>query len=207
MAKPPKQKVDEAAIETIDIDELIPDDENFNLGTEFGNGLIENSLREFGAGRSILLDRNNKIIAGNKTTENAAAAGFKKVRVIETTGDEIIAVKRVDLDLNSKKGRELAFADNATAKNNIAFDFPRLHKFEIPAAKWGVFMPDPDTDLSDFFDADHPDKKPDVGKIVLEFDPMVCEKVLKAFDAARGEGESNEQVVMRLLGVKGKPKK
>ena len=45
--------------------ELIPDDKNFNKGTGPRPGpLIENSLRKFGAGRSILLDKNNRIIAG-----------------------------------------------------------------------------------------------------------------------------------------------
>ncbi len=54
------------------IDELIPDGKNANKGTEYGQSLIEKSLRKFGAGRSILIDKNNKIIAGNKTVENAA---------------------------------------------------------------------------------------------------------------------------------------
>jgi hypothetical protein len=43
------------------IAELIPDDKNFNKGTEFGNSLIEKSLRKFGAGRSILLDKNSRM--------------------------------------------------------------------------------------------------------------------------------------------------
>jgi hypothetical protein len=51
---------------TLKIKDLIPDDKNFNKGTEFGNSLIEKSFRKFGAGRSILLDKNNRIIAGNK---------------------------------------------------------------------------------------------------------------------------------------------
>jgi DNA modification methylase len=120
--------------------DLIPDDANFNKGTEYGNGLIEKSLSKFGAGRSILLDKNNKIIAGNKTVENAASIGLENVRIIETTGDEIIAVKRTDVDLNSKRGREMALADNATAKANIDFDFEVLpvHFDTDEMAEWGV---------------------------------------------------------------------
>lgn len=57
------------------ISELIPDDKNFNNGSEFGSSLISKSLQKFGAGRSILLDKNNRIIAGNKTVENAGAVG------------------------------------------------------------------------------------------------------------------------------------
>ena len=89
------------------IDKLIPDNINANKGTEYGQHLVESSLRQFGAGRSILLDKNNRIIAGNKTIENAAAIGLENVIVIETTGDQIVAVKRTDVDLDSKFGREL----------------------------------------------------------------------------------------------------
>jgi hypothetical protein len=101
---------------SIKIKDLVPDDKNYNKGTEFGGSLIEKSLRKLGAGRSILLDKNNRIIAGNKTIENAGAIGLEDVIVVETTGNQIVAVKRTDIDLDSKKGREMALADNATAK-------------------------------------------------------------------------------------------
>ena len=100
------------------IENLTPDDHNFNKGSEYGNHLIEKSFREFGAGRSILIDRNNRIIAGNKSIEAASSIGMENVVIVETTGDEIVAVKRTDIDLDSKKGRELALADNATNKAN-----------------------------------------------------------------------------------------
>ena len=89
-----------------DIAQLVPDDVNFNKGTQFGQSLIEKSLRQFGAGRSILLDKNNRIIAGNKTVENAGQIGLEKVLIVETTGEEIVAVKRTDIDLDTREGRE-----------------------------------------------------------------------------------------------------
>lgn len=58
------------------IENLIPDNKNFNKGTQFGEHLMDESLRKFGLGRSILIDKNNRIIAGNKTTEKAADIGF-----------------------------------------------------------------------------------------------------------------------------------
>ena len=106
--------------------ELIPDDKNFNKGTVQGQVLIENSLRKFGAGRSILLDKNNRIIAGNKTVENATAIGMQNVIIVETTGDQVVAVKRMDIDLDSKLGREMALADNATAIANIEWDIDAI---------------------------------------------------------------------------------
>jgi len=109
------------------ISDLIPDDKNFNIGNSFGDSLIEKSLRKFGAGRSILIDKNNKIIAGNKTVENSAAIGLENVKIIESDGTEIIAVKRIDIDLNTKRGREMALADNASAKANITWDFENIN--------------------------------------------------------------------------------
>ena len=75
----------------IDIEELAQDTHNFNRGNEQGQQLMERSFKELGAGRSILLDRNGNIIAGNKSQKAAIAAGIKRVRVVETTGDELVA--------------------------------------------------------------------------------------------------------------------
>lgn len=122
------------------ISDLIPDDKNFNIGTDFGNSLIEKSFQKFGAGRSILIDKNNRIIAGNKSVENAASIGLNDVEIIESDGKRIIAVKRTDIDLNTPEGREMALADNASAKANIVLD-AELIQAEIGEAaceEWGV---------------------------------------------------------------------
>lgn len=122
------------------IKDLKFDDKNFNKHTEFGMSLIEKSLRENGAGRSILLDKDNNIIAGNGVVESAGAIGLDKVKIIETNGDEIVAVKRTDISLNSKKGREMALADNATAKADIEWDEEALKSefSEEELKEWGV---------------------------------------------------------------------
>lgn len=139
------------------------DDKNFNKHTEFGMSLLEKSLRENGAGRSILLDKDNNIIAGNGIIEAAGQIGLDKVKIVESTGDEIIAVKRTDITLNSKKGRKMAFADNATARADLAWDEETLKtEFDDEELKdWGVF---PSTDISDeelagFFDEDNSQKE------------------------------------------------
>lgn len=122
------------------IEDLRFDDKNFNKHTEFGMSLLEKSLRENGAGRSILLDKDNNIIAGNGVIEAAGDIGLEKVKVVETTGDEIVAVKRTDISLKSKKGREMALADNATAKADIEWDFENIISEMNPedAKEWGV---------------------------------------------------------------------
>lgn len=131
--------------ELIDIEELRQDNLNFNKGTYEGEVLIKKSLERFKAGRSVLIDKDNNIIAGNKTVQAAATMGLK-VRVIETTGDELVAVKRTDIDIDSKEGRELALADNRTAQINLAWDEPNLEvaalQFGLDASDFGLEMTD-----------------------------------------------------------------
>lgn len=122
------------------IKDLKFDDKNFNKHTEFGMSLLEKSLRENGAGRSILLDKDNNIIAGNGIVEAAGQIGLEKVKIVEAKGDEIIAVKRTDISLNSHKGREMALADNATAAVDLDWDDEAIKsEFNEEEAKgWGV---------------------------------------------------------------------
>lgn len=131
--------------ELIDIEELRQDNLNFNKGTYQGEVLIKKSLERFKAGRSVLIDKDNNIIAGNKTVQAAATMGMK-VRVIETTGDELVAVKRTDIDIDSKEGRELALADNRTAQINLAWDEQNLEaaslEFGIDPSDFGFEMTD-----------------------------------------------------------------
>jgi len=152
----------EEKVKQTKIDELIPDDKNFNKGTEYGNSLIEKSLRKFGAGRSVLIDKNNRIIAGNKTIENASAIGLDDVIVVETDGKKIVAVKRTDIDLDSKEGRELALADNQTSAVNFSIDEDVLKdvsdELEIDLGEWGIdFSSEPEktNDISDNFKFDY----------------------------------------------------
>lgn len=130
-------------MKTVDIHELQQDNHNFNKGTEEGKKLMRKSFQELGAGRSILVDKNGRIIAGNKSQLAAIEAGITKVRVIETTGDELVAVMRTDVDIDSKKGRELALADNVTTQINLSWDQAELEAvgqdipdFDLDA--WGL---------------------------------------------------------------------
>lgn len=108
------------------ISDLKFDDKNFNKHTQRGMGLIEKSLQEFGAGRSILIDKDNNIIAGNGVVESAGQVGLENVKIIETDGTEIVAVKRTDISLHSKKGRRMALADNSTSNADLEWDFENI---------------------------------------------------------------------------------
>lgn len=124
------------------IEDLKFDEHNFNRHTEDGMELLERSVREHNFGRSILVDKDNNIIAGNGIVETAKKLDKTKIRVIETTGEELVVVKRTDVDINTKKGREMALADNATASNNLSWSKEELSeiadKFDIDVEGWGV---------------------------------------------------------------------
>ena len=131
-----------AKIKEAKISDLVFDDKNFNKHTEYGMSLIEKSIRNNGAGRSILIDKNNRIIAGNGVTEIAGQIGLEDVQIVESDGTKIIAVKRTDIDLDTKQGREMALADNATVSVDLAWDEEQIQfaeeEFGMVAEEWGV---------------------------------------------------------------------
>jgi DNA modification methylase len=120
---------------------LRPDTLNANEGTQRGLGLLDKSLRQLGAGRSILVDAKGNVIAGNKTLERAADIDLP-VRIVESDGTELIAVKRTDLDLYSetdKRARQLAYADNKVAELDLAWKPEQIAiDFEpLDLGEWG----------------------------------------------------------------------
>ena len=129
------------------ISDLIPDNINANKHTQFGLSLVEKSLQNHGFGRSILVDKHNRIIAGNGVTETAGAVGMENILIVETTGDQLVVVKRTDIDIDTKQGREMAIADNASAKASISWDEDALvnlvNEFDVNLDAWGLgeFMP------------------------------------------------------------------
>ena len=122
------------------ISDLRFDDKNFNQHTQRGLGLLEKSLQKFGAGRSILIDKNNNIIGGNGVVEAAGNIGLEDVQIVESDGTKIVAVKRTDIDLNSAEGRELAMADNAVAAEDLSWDKGNIEEvseqFDIEPGDW-----------------------------------------------------------------------
>lgn len=79
--------------------------------------MIVDSIQELGCGRSILIDENGTIIAGNATYEALVEAGITKVRVVEGSGDEIVAVQRTDLT-KLEKARLALFDNRASELSN-----------------------------------------------------------------------------------------
>ncbi len=129
-----------------DISELVFDDKNFNKHTKQGLDMLRTSLSRHKFGRSVLADKNNRLIGGNGVAETAAELGMRKVRFVETNGDELIVVKRNDIDLDSKEGREMALADNATAAVDLDWDENMLRNVQsefsdLAFEDWGLDLP------------------------------------------------------------------
>ena len=185
--------------ELIDIEELRQDALNFNKGTYEGEVLIKKSLERFKAGRSVLIDKNNNIIAGNKTVSAAATMGMK-VRVIETTGEELVAVKRTDIDLDSKEGRELALADNRTAQINLAWDEPNL---EVAALQFGLDASDFGLEMTDNEPTAESKGEIDVG--TFDTDQTLCIKLTTmqyeaVINRLKQENEDLSEALLSILG-------
>jgi hypothetical protein len=105
------------------IEDLKFDSNNANLHTEIGMEALAQSVERYGIGRGILADKDGNIIAGNATVETLRKLGYHKVRVIESDGSTLIAVRRNDLDLETDgKAKGLAFADNRVRELNLRWD-------------------------------------------------------------------------------------
>ena len=112
------------------------DKRNYRKHNDKNKSLIRKSLEECGAGRSIVIDNNGEIIAGNGIHEQAQKLGLK-TKIIETDGSDLVVVKRTDLNTSDEKRRQLAIMDNSTSDSS-EFDLNLLQTdFEI-------------TDLQDF---------------------------------------------------------
>lgn len=176
--------------------DLTPDGENFNKHTEFGQKLLEDSLRKFGAGRSILVDKDGNIIAGNSTTETAAAIGMEDVIVVPTDGKKLVVVQRTDLSLDSPEGRELALADNMTALKGIDIDLAKVQETlgDDLAKAWGMEIPqvkvgnNSEIDTNDFDD-----------KIKIEFELTIDEHTFVREALSRIDA-NKEIALLKLLG-------
>ena len=98
-------------------EQLVQDERNANKHSKAGRKMVAESLRRYGAGRSVLVDKNNNIIAGNLTAETWDG----KVRIVETDGKELIAVRR--------NKYHLALVDEA-AQESLQWDYEEIAKLQ-----------------------------------------------------------------------------
>lgn len=104
--------------------ELKFDQNNYRIHNDKNKRVIRKSLEDCGAGRSVLVDKDNVLIAGNGVYEQAQALGLK-VRFVESDGKELIVVKRTDLSSDDEKRKLLALADNYSTDLSV-FDIEAI---------------------------------------------------------------------------------
>lgn len=142
--------------------EIKYDSRNYRKHNDRNKDLIRKSLNECGAGRSIVIDNDNEIIAGNGIYEQAKELGIK-TKIIETDGSELVVVKRTDLNREDEKRRKLAIMDNSTSDSSefdvellkVDLSIPELQELGLP-----VFE-ESNIDVDSFFeDSEQAEKKP-----------------------------------------------
>lgn len=173
------------------------DKKNYRKHGDRNKAMIRRSLEECGAGRSILIDNENTAIAGNGVLEQAEKLGIP-IRVIESNGTELIAVKRTDLSPDDPKRKELALADNATTDAS-EWDFDAMAGDGWTAddlSEWGVEVPE---EFESEQGKTEPDEVPDIdekeifskrGEVYsLGAHRLMCGDATKAEDVALLMGE------------------
>ena len=203
-------------IEVVSIDDLIQDDHNFNKGNEQGAQLLERSFRECGAGRSVLIDKDNRLVGGNKAQKGFKAAGKKKVIIVDSDADTLVAVRRKDVSLDSAEGRKMAYLDNLTTQVNLTWDETELEA--VQADVEGFDIADFGFDIEDLPQVTFPtgekqgegSQQKDPTNSELDVDgfgdkiKMVLELSIEehAFIQQRlsQDGMTKEQVLLNLLG-------
>lgn len=120
--------------------DLIQDENNYRKHSETNKARIRKSIDEAGLGRSVVIDADGVLIAGNGVQQ--VIDKDTPVRVVETDGTELVVVKRTDLHTDDPRRKTLAFADNATA-DDVEWDFEAIAEdwTEDEAGEWGVEWP------------------------------------------------------------------
>ena len=107
----------------MEVKDLKQDQRNYRIHDDRNLSLIKKSIQEVGFGRSIVIDSENEIIAGNGVVSQLD--DNTKIKVVETDGSELVVVKRTDLKTQDDKRKQLAIMDNS-ASDSSRFDIPLL---------------------------------------------------------------------------------
>ena len=120
--------------------DLIQDENNYRKHSDTNKARIKKSIDEAGLGRSVVIDADGVLVAGNGVQQ--VIDKDTPVRVVETDGTELVVVKRTDLHTDDPRRKTLALADNATA-DDVEWDFDAIAEdwSQDEAGEWGVDWP------------------------------------------------------------------
>jgi len=108
----PRKPVEPGSV--IQLDVVTTDPNNARKRTEKNRNAIKASLEKFAAGRSIVLDKDNVVRAGNGTVEMAKELGYTEIVVVEPKPGQLVAVRRPEW--TAQEAKAYAIADNRTAE-------------------------------------------------------------------------------------------
>lgn len=114
-------------------------------------GMVVDALHRVGAARSIVIDEDGVVLAGNGTIEAAAEAGITRLQVVDADGETLVAVRRTGLTREQK--RALALYDNRAAEL-AGWDLVQLRADADAGLDLGTFFQP--AELADLLGADAP---------------------------------------------------
>lgn len=131
---------------TYKIEDFTPDENNFNLHTQRGMGLLEKSIEKVGIIESVTVSADDKVISGNARQEVISQKfGDKDAIVIETDGTKPVVIKRTDIKSNTKQFYEAALLANTVSKHNVNLDVEKIE--EVAVEEFGIEVEELGVDL------------------------------------------------------------
>ena len=105
---------------------LRPDPNNLNRHTPRGSAMMEDSIRKFGFGDSMTVDRDGVVLSGNQRLETLADIQMDNPIVVQSDGTRPIVHQRTDLSATDPRGVALAIAQNRVGQVNLDWDIQAL---------------------------------------------------------------------------------
>ena len=179
--------------------DLKQDEHNYRKHSDTNKARIRKSIDEAGLGRSVVIDADGVLVAGNGVQQ--VIDKDTPVRVVETDGTELVVVKRTDLHTGDPRRKTLALADNATA-DDVEWDFEAIEAdgwTADEAGDWGVpsweeQQPQPTQGKNTEIDTDN-----FADKIKIEFE-LTIEEHAFVRDALAKIDANKEIALLKLLG-------
>lgn len=97
-------------VTVVPLSELVPDPANARAHGDADGAALAASFTEFGAARSLVVDGDNVVRAGNGSLEAARAAGVKEAIIVDADGSQLVVVRRTDW--SKQKAAAYGITDN-----------------------------------------------------------------------------------------------
>jgi hypothetical protein len=88
--------------------------------------MMEQSIREYGFGDSMTVDRDGVVISGGQRLETLADIQMDDPIIVQSDGTRPIIHQRIDLTIDDPKARALAIAQNRVGQVNLDWDAATL---------------------------------------------------------------------------------